>query len=148
MPIAIVTDHDLPELLPLMRAYCDFYEVQPADGDLLALAKAMISGPEHEGTQMIARNANGGPTGFATVYWSWSTLRAGRIGVMNDLFVDPAARAAGVGRALIDACAERCREREIRTLVWTTAPDNKHARSVYDAAGASGETFIEYELDL
>ena len=29
--IATVTEADLPELLPLMRGYCDFYEVDPPD---------------------------------------------------------------------------------------------------------------------
>lgn len=31
MTIARVTEADLPELLPLLRAYCDFYEVSPSD---------------------------------------------------------------------------------------------------------------------
>ncbi len=36
--IAKVTHLDLSELLPLMRAYCDFYEVAPRDERLVALA--------------------------------------------------------------------------------------------------------------
>jgi len=35
--ISRVTEADLGELLPLMRAYCDFYEVSPTDDALLAL---------------------------------------------------------------------------------------------------------------
>ena len=33
---------DLVDLLALMRAYCDFYEVSPTDEDLLTLARALI----------------------------------------------------------------------------------------------------------
>ena len=29
--IAVVREEDLDDLLPLMRAYCDFYEVAPSD---------------------------------------------------------------------------------------------------------------------
>jgi hypothetical protein len=32
--------------------------------------------------------------------------------------------------------------------MWTTATDNHTAQSVYDAAGAKGETWMEYELEL
>ena len=56
--LALVTEADLDELLPLMRAYCDFYETAPSDGDLLALSRAVIGDPEHEGVQLIARDAH------------------------------------------------------------------------------------------
>jgi FAD/FMN-containing dehydrogenase len=57
---------DLDELLGLMRAYCDFYEVSPTDEDLLAVARALIRDPEHEGVQLLARDASGRVAGFAT----------------------------------------------------------------------------------
>ena len=94
--IAGVGASDLGELLVLMRGYCDFYEVAPADEDLRALAQTLIDHPETAGIQLIARGDDGAAIGFATIYWSYSTLSAGPIGVMNDLYVDPAARAAGV----------------------------------------------------
>ncbi len=147
MRIEPVTDADLPELLPLVRAYCDFYEVAPSDDDLNSLSRALIADRENEGMQLIARDEAGSAIGFATVYWSWSTLDACRIGVMYDLFVDPAARRSGVGRALIEACAERCRERGARILTWETAPDNETAQALYDSLGARGEPWIVYELE-
>ena len=100
MTIETVTEGDLPDLLPLMRGYCDFYEVSPADDELLALSRSLIADPEHEGVQLIASDADGKPVGFATVFWTWSTLSASRIGVMNDLFVHPDARGSGVAEAL------------------------------------------------
>ena len=44
--IATVTEADLPDLLPLMRGYCDFYEVAPSDEALLALARVLIDDPD------------------------------------------------------------------------------------------------------
>ena len=148
VPIATVTGADLPELLPLVRAYCDFYEVEPTDDDLLSLSRALIADPEGEGVQLLARDEGGSATGFATLYWSWSTLHAARVGIMYDLFVAENERRGGVGRALIEACAERCRERGIKVLTWTTATDNERAQSLYDALGGVGEEWIEYELEL
>jgi GNAT superfamily N-acetyltransferase len=144
-----VTEADLPELLPLMRGYCDFYEVDPSDADLLAMSRALIDDPEREGVQFIARDGDGWATGFATIFWTWSTLSASRIGVMNDLFVDERSRGTGVAEALIAACAERCRERGATSLDWTTARDNHRAQRLYERVGARrDERWLDYSLDV
>ena len=137
---------DLAELLVLMRGYCDFYEVAPADEDLRALAQTLIDHPETAGIQLIARGDDGAAIGFATIYWSYSTLSAGPIGVMNDLYADPAARAGGVGGALIRACEAECVARGVPVLEWETAPDNQRAQSVYDRFGAERSTWLSYTL--
>lgn len=144
--IQTVTPQDVGELLPLMRAYCDFYEVAPSDADLLALTAALIDDPEHEGVQLIARGPGGQATGFATVYWSWSTTDAGRIGVLNDLFVVPSARGQGTAERLIEACRARAAAHGARQLTWQTAPDNRRAQRVYDRVGATREQWVDYWL--
>ena len=68
MNIETVGTADIPELMPMLRAYCDFYEVQPSDEKLLALVTALIDNPA-DGLQLIAR-IDGTPQGFATIYWS------------------------------------------------------------------------------
>jgi GNAT superfamily N-acetyltransferase len=133
--VALVTEAELGELLPLMRGYCDFYAVDPPDEALLAMSRELIADPEKEGLQLIARDETGRAVGFATIFWSWSTLSASRIGVMNDLFVHPDARGSGMAEALIQACAERCRRRGASALEWTTAHDNQRAQRVYERVG-------------
>ena len=139
-------DH-LGQLLPLMRAYCDFYGASPPDEDLLAMARALIADPVGEGIQILARDGDRA-VGFATVFWTWSTLRAARIGVMNDLFVDPAARGKGTAEALIAECVERCRACGARSLGWQTAKDNRRAQAVYERAGAVREEWLDYSLPV
>jgi GNAT superfamily N-acetyltransferase len=147
--IAPVTEADLPDLLPLMRGYCDFYEVDPPDDALLALARTLIADPEREGIQLIARDDDGNAVGFATIFWTWSTLSASRLGVMNDLFVSKEARGGGVAEALIAACAERCRERGATSLDWQTAHTNERARAVYERVGARrDERWLDYSLPV
>ena len=137
---------DLGELLPLMRAYCEFYNVSPTDADLLALANALVDDPEHEGMQLVARDPDGRVVGFATLYWTWSTTNACRIGVMNDLFVAESARGQAVAEQLIEACRAECTRRGARRLTWQTAPDNHRAQAVYDRVGGTREQWIDYWL--
>jgi GNAT superfamily N-acetyltransferase len=138
---------DLPQLLPLIRAYLDFYEVIPRDDRVVALCRTLIDDPG-EGVQLIARDEETAePVGFATVYWTWSTLDAMRIGLMNDLFVVPGRRGSGIGGRLIEACRGACRKRGAGKLVWDTAPDNQTARRLYEATGASSSTWVTYEIE-
>jgi GNAT superfamily N-acetyltransferase len=147
--IATVTEADLPDLLPLVRAYCDFYEVDPSDEALLAMSRALIADPEREGIQLIARDGGGQPVGFATIFWTWSTLSGSRIGVMNDIFVAESARGTGVAEKLIAACADRCRQRSATSLDWTTAHDNHRAQRLYERVGARrDERWLDYSLDI
>ena len=148
MRIELVEEADLEELLPLMRAYCDFYEVAPTDDALLVMSRLLIDDPEREGLQLIARDDDGRAVGFATIFWSWSTLSAARLGVMNDLFVAPEGRGGGYAEALIQACLERAREHGADTLSWSTAKDNYRAQAVYDRVGGKREEWLDYSLPV
>jgi GNAT superfamily N-acetyltransferase len=147
--ITVVGPADLTELLPLLRAYCDFYEVAPSDRDLLELSRALLADPARAGLQLLARDDAGDAVGFATLFWTWQTLTAARVGVMNDLFVTAAARGAGVAEGLIAACLERCREHGATRLVWQTAVDNHRAQAVYARVGATREDrWLDYWLPV
>jgi GNAT superfamily N-acetyltransferase len=148
--ISVVGEADLEDLLPLLRGYCDFYEVAPSDDALLAISRALIADPEREGMQLIARET--GPparaVGFATLYWTWQTLNAARLGVMNDLFVADEARGTGLADRLIAACRERAATHGARELAWQTAKDNYRAQKVYDRIGGSKSEWLDYSLPV
>jgi GNAT superfamily N-acetyltransferase len=146
MLIARVTESELPALLPLLRAYCDFYEVAPSDEALLSLSRALVADPEREGVQLLARDDAAQAAGFASVYWSWDTLVAARVGIMHDLFVTPARRGQGVGEALIDACRAECRRHGAVKLGWQTASDNVRAQRLYERIGATRDEWVDYWL--
>jgi GNAT superfamily N-acetyltransferase len=146
MHIEPVTEADLDELLPLMRAYCDFYEVAPSDEALADLALTLLDEPDLEGVQLIARDDDGRALGFATIFWSWSTLSASRIAVMNDLFVSQAGRGGGYADALIEACVDRARQRGAASVVWQTAKDNYRAQAVYERVGGKRSEWVDYSL--
>jgi GNAT superfamily N-acetyltransferase len=146
--IAPVGAGDLDELVALMRGYCEFYGADPPDGALLAMARALIADPAREGVQLLARDAEGRAVGFATVYWLWSTLSASRVGLMNDLYIAPAARGTGLADALIGACVARCRQHGATVLEWQTAKDNHRAQAVYDRIGGRRAEWLDYTLPV
>jgi GNAT superfamily N-acetyltransferase len=145
--IAVVAEPDLADLLPLMRAYCEFYRVAPGDDALLGLARALVTDPEHEGFQLIARHEGGRAVGFATVYWSWSTLAAARTAIMNDLFVHPDARGTGLAEDLVEECRVRSARGGAVSMGWQTAKDNARAQRLYERIGASRSEWVDYSLD-
>ena len=144
--ITRVGEEDLEELLPLLRAYCDFYGASPSDEALLAVSRALIADPEREGLQLIARGPDGAAVGFATVYWTWQTLNAARLAIMNDLFIAPEGRGSGLADRLIAACRERAAEHGASALAWQTAKDNLVAQRVYDRVGGHRSEWLDYSL--
>ena len=146
--ISHVGEEDLEDLLPLLRGYCDFYEVDPSDDALLAVCRALIADPEREGLQLIARQPDGRAVGFATLYWTWQTLNAARLGVMNDLFIATEARGSGLADRLIGACRERCAEHGAGDLAWQTAKDNHRAQAVYERVGGRRSEWLDYSLPV
>ena len=59
-----------------------------------------------------------------------------RILYIVDLWVDPAARRGGVGRALMGEAAARCRAKGGRALIWSVFAPNKLAAAFYEGLGA------------
>lgn len=143
--VSLVTAADLPDLLPLMRAYCTFYESDPSDEDLLAMSRAFLD-EGAGGTQLLARDEAGRALGHATVLWSWDTTLAQPLAVMEDLFVVADARGLGVGAQLIEACRQLAAARGMQWLAWETAPDNETAQRLYDGLGAQRTTWFAYRL--
>jgi GNAT superfamily N-acetyltransferase len=139
-------EDELDELLPLMRAYCDFYESTPSDQGVLTMARTLITDPS-QGAVFIARQ-DGKAIGFATLDWKWSMLNGARVGYLEDLYVEQEARGYGTADALIRVCADRCRERGMGGMAWLTAPDNHRAQKVYNRTGAESDTYLEYFLEL
>src|SRR6476661_10421359 len=98
-------EDELGELLPLIRAYCDFYESSPTDEGVTTMARTLITDPS-QGTVFIARQ-EGRAIGFATLDWKWSMLKGARIGYLEDLYVPHESRGRGIADALIEVCAAR-----------------------------------------
>ncbi|MGZ4164903.1 MAG: N-acetyltransferase family protein [Tumebacillaceae bacterium] len=139
------TREDRDEVIRLMKGYLDFYKVEhPADSKLHDLLDTLEAAPER-GLQFIAE-VDGTAVGFATLYSTFSTLRAQKAMVMNDLFVDPSQRSTGVGHALFQACKAYVQENGYAFMSWETAHDNETAQRFYDREGGQRGNWVSYSI--
>lgn len=99
------------------------------------------------GCQFLYRQ-NGVAVGFATVYFSFSSTIASKVGVLNDLFITPAARRQGIATELIEHCKSYAATKGAARLQWVTALDNMPAKQLYNSlpTGKSSWDFYTYNL--
>ena len=79
---------------------------------------------------------NGEPAGFALYFFNFSTF-VGRPGLyLEDLFVRPAQRSHGIGRALLRALARIAQERHCGRMEWAVLDWNEPALRFYQSLDA------------
>ncbi|UAL10253.1 GNAT family N-acetyltransferase [Caulobacter segnis] len=80
---------------------------------------------------------DGQPVGFSLWFYSYSTF-VGRHGIwLEDLFVRPAARGSGAGKALLANLARRCVDEGLGRLEWSVLDWNAPSIAFYDSLGAA-----------
>ena len=136
---------DLDALALLFDAYRGFYG-QPSD---VAGARDWLRSRLRVGESvvLVAKRA-GAAVGFVQLYPMFSSVRMARTWILNDLFVDAAARRGGVARALLDAAAAFAREDGAAGLSLETGRDNAAARTLYRAAGWHEDDTQWYSLSF
>ena len=126
------TMDDVDAIAPLFDRYRMFYQ-QPSDE---ALAHRFIGERQQRGESVIFLAEIGGKAiGFTQLFPSFSSVRAGRAFVLNDLYVDITARRLGVARALLQAAADFARADGAIRLELETDPDNLSAQALYRHMG-------------
>jgi GNAT superfamily N-acetyltransferase len=79
---------------------------------------------------------DGAPAGFALWFYNYSTFH-GRHGIyLEDLFVEPAYRGRGIGKALLIQLARRCRAEGLTRLQWWVLDWNRASIEFYKSLGA------------
>ena len=86
--------------------------------------------------EVIIAEVDGAPVGFALFYPAFSTFQGEPRLYLEDLFVDPAARGAGHGRALLAALAALAVERGWTQMAWSVLDWNAPAIDFYEGVGA------------
>ena len=107
-----------------------------------------IMDPGHPVKALMARRRGAAEgMGFANYVLHPHTFSERLVCYLEDLWVEPSARGAGVGRALIDALVERGRTGGWRRIYWHVDAGNVAARALYDRiAPATG--YVRYDIAL
>ncbi|MGB4860623.1 MAG: GNAT family N-acetyltransferase [Dokdonella sp.] len=75
--------------------------------------------------------------GMALWFYNYSTF-LGRHGIyLEDLFVRPAQRGHGIGKALLSGLAQRCCDENLGRLQWSVLDWNEDAIRFYESLGAT-----------
>ncbi len=86
--------------------------------------------------EVLIGEVDGIPRGFALFFHNFSTFE-GKPGIyLEDLFVDPQARGAGLGKALLARLAQLAMERGCARLEWSVLDWNEPAIKFYKSLGA------------
>jgi GNAT superfamily N-acetyltransferase len=132
---------DVPRLVELMA---EFYAEgsYPLNHQRAAEAFTALLANEHLGHVWFIR-ADSRDVGHIVVTVCFSMEYGGLIAFVDDLFVQPAFRRAGLGTAALAAVKSFCAKRGVRAMFVETGRDNIAAQTLYRRAG-----FVDTDREL
>jgi GNAT superfamily N-acetyltransferase len=134
--IAPATPADVDDIHALIAGLADYERLSHlCTGTRDDLAEALF-GARPAAEVLVARDA-GEVAGFALFFPTFSTFLARRGLWLEDLFVKPAMRGRGIGRALLAALAAIACERRCGRLEWAVLDWNAPAIGFYEGLGAT-----------
>lgn len=139
--IRAATAADFDAWLPLWRGYQTFYKTDIPHATTLVTWQRLLAGDE---PMHVALAEHGGAVvGLVHYIEHRSCWTTGNYMYLQDLFVDPAVRGLGLGRALIEHVYAEAAARGCSRVWWLTHETNTDAMILYDrVADRSG--FVQY----
>lgn len=129
------TRHDVPLLLELIGELADYERLRHEVVLDAALLERHLFG-ERPAAEAVLAEIGGEAVGYALFFPTFSTF-LGRPGIwLEDVFVRPARRGAGVGGALLAHVAGVAVARECGRLEWSALDWNEPALAFYRGLGA------------
>lgn len=149
MIIKRITVNEIDSVVNLFDQYRVFYK-QVSDIDL---ARQFIAQRLHNNESVIFVAFNNElPVGFTQLYPTYSSMRASKNWILNDLYVSADQRKQGIGAALVNTAMNFAREDGATYLALSTAVDNYTAQSLYEAIGFVKQqpdtAFFDYRIPL
>lgn len=133
MPVTIrkIAARDEPRWRALWEGYCRFYEHELIEA-VTRHTWARILDPASPVHAIVAERAGEGVIGMANYIIHENTWTLTPVCYLEDLYVDPGKRAAGVGKVLIDWLVAEMQAQGWSRLYWNTKENNYRARGLYD----------------
>ncbi|MCU0803797.1 MAG: GNAT family N-acetyltransferase [Burkholderiales bacterium] len=129
------TRADVPALLDLIRGLAEYERLSHlVEATEASLADALFGAGAH--VEALLAEHGGEPVGFALYFHNFSTFLGRRGLYLEDLFVRPAHRRRGIGRALLLAVARIAHARNCGRFEWMALDWNTPAIEFYKSLGA------------
>jgi GNAT superfamily N-acetyltransferase len=129
------TAADIPVILDFIGKLAEYEKLSQEVKATQAQLRQHLFGP-HPAAEAIVARLGKKSVGFALFFTTFSTF-AGRQGIwLEDLFVLPAHRRAGIGRALLRSVAAIALKRKCGRLEWSVLDWNAPAIKLYRKLGA------------
>jgi GNAT superfamily N-acetyltransferase len=136
LKIRAATEDDVPLILALIEELAEYERLSHAVSATEEALKESLFG-ERRVAEALLGYLGDDPAGFALFFHNFSTF-LGKPGIyLEDLYVRPEFRGAGVGRALLIHLAKLARERGCGRLEWSVLDWNEPAIGFYKGIGAS-----------
>jgi GNAT superfamily N-acetyltransferase len=133
----------------LVEMFNDFRIFYGCEGDIVAARRFVTECGRFRGTRFFTAVIDRNIAGFMHLIPYVDTLLMQTAWILEDLFVKPAARNAGVGGALLKHAERFARNEGAARLTLTTAHTNATAQKLYEANGyVFDRTFRIYNLAL
>ncbi len=145
--IRFAEEADTPTILHFIRALAAYEKLEHECLADEAGLRAYLFGPRSFAEVLLIEERNV-PQGFALFFHNFSTFIAKSGIYLEDLFVDPAQRGKGYGKALLVKLAEIAVERGCGRLEWSVLDWNKPSIDFYLSLGARPmDEWTIYRLD-
>ncbi len=128
--IRLAVPSDCPQILYFIQALAEYEKLSHEVHATVPQLEATLFGARPCATALLAFEEDT-PVGFALFFQSYSTFLA-RPGIhLEDLFVEPAFRGRGYGKALLQALARYTTEKNFGRLEWNVLDWNQPAIDFY-----------------
>ncbi|XQA77948.1 N-acetyltransferase family protein [Xanthomonas sacchari] len=129
---------DAALILRLIRDLARYERAEDAVQTDEAGLRATLFGADARAQALICE-ADGQPIGYAVYFYNYSTW-LGRNGLyLEDLYVDPAHRGVGAGKALLQHLARQAVAKGCGRFEWSVLDWNQPAIDFYEAVGARAQ---------
>ena len=129
------TERDAALILEMIRALAEYEKLSHAVTATEQTVRESLFGARPDAEVVIA-SVDGQPAGFALFFYNYSTFLAQKGLYLEDLFVKPEQRGAGVGRALLQHLARIAVDRQCGRFEWSVLDWNEPAIGFYKKLGA------------
>jgi len=131
--LRLAGSEDLPELLPLVRAYHAFENVVQTDAERAATLQPLLADRSLGRIWLI--DVDNQPVGYIALCFGYGIEFMGKDAFIDEFFIEESRRGQGIGGMVLAAMCKEAARLGVKGLHLEVARDNLRAKALYEAHG-------------